>query len=467
LKSKTAKELQPEQSIPPITLNIPYHLNQPLMKKLLLIFFVVLSCIYSACTSPEQDKVLSEDLPHQLIKKLTNIIVVDIFSPPVASRIYANTSLSIYEAIRFKEEGAPSITQRLKGFGVMPQPETGKKYDFSIAAIQSFCETAKKVTFSAPEITKYQDSMIKLYAIGLEEEVVKNSIAFGQAVADVVGKRLTTDQYKETRGYDRFEVRTDDDSRWVPTLPDYADGLEPHWPKMLTMALDTSSVIQADAYPPYSKDTTSDFYKELREVYEISKNRTEEQTDIALFWDDNPFVSQHKGHVMFQDKKMTPPGHWMAIARKACELKNANAVSSAKAYAYTAISLYDGFISCWYVKYSTVRIRPQTAVQRLIEPQWVSFIQTPPFPEYTSGHSTISSAAAEMLTHLFGDNVAFTDSSELEYNLPVRSFTSFRQAAEEASISRVYGGIHYRSGCENGNKQGKKIAEKILAKLED
>jgi hypothetical protein len=200
LKSKTAKELQPEQSIPPITLNIPYHLNQPLMKKLLLIFFVVLSCIYSACTSPEQDKVLSEDLPHQLIKKLTNIIVVDIFSPPVASRIYANTSLSIYEAIRFKEEGAPSITQRLKGFGVMPQPETGKKYDFSIAAIQSFCETAKKVTFSAPEITKYQDSMIKLYAIGLEEEVVKNSIAFGQAVADVVGKRLTTDQYKETRG---------------------------------------------------------------------------------------------------------------------------------------------------------------------------------------------------------------------------------------------------------------------------
>jgi len=113
-----------------------------------------------------------------------------------------------------------------------------------------------------------------------------------------------------------------------------------------------------------------------------------------------------------------------------------------------------------------VRIRPQTAIQRLIDEQWISYIQTPPFPEYTSGHSTTSSTAAEMLTHLFGDNIAFTDSSELEYNLPVRSFKSFRHAAEEASISRVYGSIHYRSGCENRNKQGKKLAAAILAKLQ-
>jgi len=420
-----------------------------------------------SCSNPTKTgKTNEEQLPHQLVKKLTNIIVVDIFSPPVASRIYANTSLALYEAIRFKQEGAASITAKLKGFEPMPVPEQGKTYNFSIAAIQSFCETAKKVTFSAPEITKYQDSMIAVYAQGVEEEVVKASIAFGQQVADVVAKRLGKDNYKETRGFDRFEVKTDDDSRWVPTLPDYADGLEPHWPKMLTMAIDTSSQIQADPFPAYSKDTTSDFFKEMKEVYTISKNRTEEQTDITLFWDDNPFVSQHKGHVMFQDKKMTPPGHWMAITQKACKMKNADAVTSAKAYAYTSVGMYDAFISCWYVKYSTVRIRPQTAIQRLLEEKWTSFIQTPPFPEYTSGHSTVSSTAAELLTHLFGDGVAFTDSSELEYNLPVRSFTSFRQAASEASVSRVYGGIHYRSGCEAGNKQGKKLAEVILSKLD-
>ena len=420
-----------------------------------------------ACSNPKKTGQINEDqLPHQLVKKLTDIIVVDIFSPPVATRIYANTSIALYEAIRFNDEGSASISAKLKGFEPMPVPEKGKTYNFSIAAIQSFCETAKKVTFSAPEITKYQDSMIAVYASGLDEEVVKQSIAFGQQVADVVAKRLGKDNYKETRGFDRFEVKTDDETRWVPTLPDYADGLEPHWPKMLTMAIDTSSQIQADPYPAYSKDTTSDFFKEMKEVYTISKNRTDEQTDITLFWDDNPFVSQHKGHVMFQDKKMTPPGHWMAITQKACKLKDADDVTSAKAYAYISVGMYDAFISCWYVKYSTVRIRPQTAIQRLLEEKWTSFIQSPPFPEYTSGHSTVSSTAAEMLTHLFGDGVAFTDSSELEYNLPVRSFKSFREAALEASISRVYGGIHYRSGCEGGNVQGKKLAEVILTKLD-
>lgn len=419
-----------------------------------------------ACSNPKKTGQINEDqLPHQLVKKLTNIIVVDIFSPPVATRIYANTSIALYEAIRFNDEGSASISAKLKGFEPMPVPEKGKTYNFSIAAIQSFCETAKKVTFSAPEITKYQDSMIAVYASGLDEEVVKQSIAFGQQVADVVAKRLGKDNYKETRGFDRFEVKTDDETRWVPTLPDYADGLEPHWPKMLTMAIDTSSQIQADPYPAYSKDTTSDFFKEMKEVYTISKNRTDEQTDITLFWDDNPFVSQHKGHVMFQDKKMTPPGHWMAITQKACKIKSANDVTSAKAYAYTSVGMYDAFISCWYVKYSTVRIRPQTAIQRLLEEKWTSFIQSPPFPEYTSGHSTVSSTAAEMLTHLFGDGVAFTDSSELEYNLPVRSFKSFREAALEASVSRVYGGIHYRSGCEGGSKQGKKVAAVVLTKL--
>ena len=426
---------------------------------------IVFTISIAACSESGKEKKSEQMLSHQLIKKLTDVIVVDIFTPPVASRIYANCALAIYEAVRFGDEKSSSLAAKLNGFDTMPIPEKGKQYDFSIAAIQAFCETAKKVTFSAAEIKQYQDSMIKVYAKGLEEEVVKNSVAFGQQVADVVAKRLSKDNYKETRGFERFEVKTDDPSRWVPTLPDYADGLEPHWFKMMPMALSKYDEVQADPFPAYSTDTASAYFKELKEVYDISKNRTEEQTDIAIFWDDNPFVSQHKGHVMFQDKKMTPPGHWMAIVKKACRDKGADDIASAKAYAMTAVGMYDAFISCWYVKYNTTRIRPQTAIQRLIEEQWVSFIQTPPFPEYTSGHSTVSSSAAEILTHLFGDNHAFTDSSEVEYNLPVRNFNSFRQAAEEASISRVYGGIHYRSGCENGNKQGKKVAQVVLSRF--
>jgi hypothetical protein len=427
-----------------------------------LAFFII---AVNSCAEQKEENKSNKNLSHQLVKKLTDVIVVDIFTPPVASRIYANCALAMYEAARFGDEKYPSITAKLNGFDPMPIPEKGKEYDFSIASIQAFCETAKKVTFSAPEITKYQDSMIKAHGAGLDEAAIKNSVAFGQQVADVVAKRLSKDNYKETRGFERFEVKTDDPSRWVPTLPDYADGLEPHWYKMMTMALSKYDEVQADPFPAYSTDTASAYFKELIEVYDISKSRTEEQTDIAIFWDDNPFVSQHKGHVMFQDKKMTPPGHWMAITQKACKDHGADDIASARAYALTAVGMYDAFISCWYVKYNTTRIRPQTAIQRLLEEQWVSFIQTPPFPEYTSGHSTVSSCAAEVLTILFGDGQAFTDSSELEYNLPVRSFKSYREAASEASISRVYGGIHYRSGCVNGNKQGKKIAEVVLKKI--
>lgn len=435
------------------------------MKKFLGLTGMAATCLVQACQGPEAGRPDARVLPHQLIQRLTDIIVVDIFTPPVASRIYSNCSVALYEAIRFQDSGSVSIASRLKGFGAMPTPESGQSYDFSIAAIQSFCETAKKVTFSAPEISGYQDSMVRVYSKGLDRETVDRSVAFGNAVAAVVADRLAHDNYKETRTMERFEVRTDDDSRWVPTAPDYADGLEPHWPKMLTMGLDSAGQAPAPPYPAYDTDTSSGFYREMREVYDISKHRTDEQIDIALFWDDNPFVSQHKGHVMFQDKKMTPGGHWMAITKTACRKNQLGAVASAWAYVWTSVALYDAFIACWHEKYRSVRIRPQTVIQRLIDEQWISFIQTPPFPEYTSGHSTISAAAAEMLTEIFGDGFAYTDSTEVPYNLPVRSFPSFREAAKEASISRVYGGIHYRSGCENGNVQGRKVAEILLGKL--
>lgn len=422
-------------------------------------------CLAQACKGPDAVIPTGRDLPHQLIQRLTDIIVVDIFTPPVASRIYSNCSIAIYEAIRHQDSSAPSISSRLKGFGVMPVPEHDSTYDFNLSAIQAFCEVAKKVTFSATEIGAYQDSMIRVYSAGLDKALVDRSVAFGNAVSAVVADRLARDNYKQTRTMERFEVRTDDSTRWVPTAPDYADGLEPHWPKMLTMGLDSASQVSALTFAAYSEDTASPFHREMREVYDISKNRTDEQVDIALFWDDNPFVSQHKGHVMFQDKKMTPGGHWMAITQTACRMKALDAVASARAYVWTSVALYDAFIACWDTKYRTARIRPQTAIQRLIDEQWISFIQTPPFPEYTSGHSTTSAAAAEMLTSIFGDGFAYTDSTELPYNLPVRSFPSFREAAKETSISRVYGGIHFRSGCDNGNEQGRRVAEVLLKKL--
>jgi hypothetical protein len=435
------------------------------MRRISVFSLMVCLCLTHSCTNPDGRKADAGDLPHQLVQKLTDIIVVDVFTPPVASRIYANCSIAMYEALRHRDSSFPSIASKLKGFGAMPVPKAGESYDFSIAAIQAFSETAKKVTFSAPEITAYQDSMTKAYSQGLDKQTLERSIEFGRSVAAVVADRLSKDNYKETRGMERFEVKTEIKSAWVPTAPDYADGLEPHWPKMMTMGLDSSGQVGALPFHAYSEDKSSAFFKEMKEVFDISKNLDDEKIDIALFWDDNPFVSKHKGHVMFQDKKMTPGGHWMAITKTACRKKGLSAVASAKAYVWTSVALYDAFIACWQTKYQTARIRPQTAIQRLLEEQWISYIQTPPFPEYTSGHSTTSAAAAEMLTEIFGDGFAYTDSTEFPYKLPVRSFASFREAAREASISRVYGGIHFRSGCDNGNEQGRRVAAILLSKL--
>ena len=434
------------------------------MRKILMAITIASIAVLMSCSDKEHPVTDNQQLPHILVKKLTDIMVVDIFSPPVASRIYANCTLAMYEALRHGDPKTGSLTVRLNGFQAMPVPEAGKQYDFAIAAITAFCRTADRVTFSGPEIARFQDSMVRAFAGDMDSEMLKRSINFGEAVASVVADRLNRDNYKETRGMDRFEVKTDDKRRWVPTSPDYSEGLEPHWLKMMPMAIPSSDAYRAKPFPEYSEDSTSPFHREMREVYDISKNMTDEYIDIALFWDDNPFVSRHKGHVMFQDKKMTPGGHWLAIVRKACRMRGMDAVSSSRAYALTSVALYDAFISCWHEKYRSVRIRPQTAIQRLIDEQWISYIQTPPFPEYTSGHSTISASAAEVLTDIFGDGFAFTDSSELEYNLPVRSFTSFRQAAEEASVSRIYGGIHFRSGCVNGNILGREIGKAVIEK---
>jgi membrane-associated phospholipid phosphatase len=203
----------------------------------------------------------------------------------------------------------------------------------------------------------------------------------------------------------------------------------------------------------------------MEEVYNINMNLTEEQMEIARFWDDNPFVIEHSGHMMFGNKKITPGGHWIGIAAIASKQSGADAVTTARAYAVTAIALYDAFISCWDEKYRSSYIRPVTIINELLDDTWMPYLQTPPFPEYTSGHSTITASAATVLTKVFGENFAFQDTSDLRYIGMQRHFNSFSEAAAEASISRVYGGIHYRFSVDTGAQMGKKLGQFINKKL--
>jgi len=227
------------------------------------------------------------------------------------------------------------------------------------------------------------------------------------------------------------------------------------------------SAQQFKPVPPakFSSDKKSDFYKEALLVYETGNNLTEEQREIAFFWDCNPFMMNVKGHVMFATKKISPGGHWMNITHVACEQVHATFTQSAEAYARVSIALIDAFISCWDEKYRSNLIRPETYINQYIDEDWVPTLQTPPFPEYTSGHSVISAASATTLTNLFGDNFEYTDSTEVAFGLPPRSFKSFYDACEEAAISRMYGGIHYLPACQVGIMEGKEIGTFILKKI--
>ena len=245
--------------------------------------------------------------------------------------------------------------------------------------------------------------------------------------------------------------------KWQQTPPDYADAVEPYWNLIKPMLLDSASQFKPAPPPPYDLDKNSQYYKELMETYTVSKQLTPLQDTIAHYWDDNPFVTEHQGHLMFANKKTTPGGHWMGIISILCKQTNADDVKTAKVYALTSCAIFDGFISCWDEKYRSRMVRPITVIRENLESEWNALLQTPPFPEYTSGHSVITASAATVLTNLLGENLAFHDTTELEYLGMQRSFSSIHQAADEAGISRLYGGIHYRSAIEEGKKQGQQV----------
>lgn len=243
------------------------------------------------------------------------------------------------------------------------------------------------------------------------------------------------------------------------------DAVEPHWGALRPFVMDSGSQFRPEPPLPFDSSSSSPFMKEAREVYEVKARLTDEQKEILAFWDCNPYVMHVQGHTMFATKKITPGGHWMGIVGIAARKAGADPLRAADAYARTAIALADAFISSWDEKYRSNLIRPETVINRYIDEAWEPMLQTPPFPEYTSGHSVISNAAATVLTDVFGENFSFADSTEMEYGLPARSFPSFNNAAAEAAISRLYGGIHYRRAIEQGVTQGKRVGALVVERV--
>ncbi|MBG9375062.1 vanadium-dependent haloperoxidase [Panacibacter sp. DH6] len=401
---------------------------------------------------------------HRTMKKVTDVIVHDIYSPPVASRIYAYVSIAGYEAAISGNNQYRSFAGRLHGLSSLPKPTAGLAYSNELAAVHAMLLVAKALVISEQQVQDFHNALLQTYSSNMRKDVYEHALTYGRQVADAVLAWAAKDNYKETRSYAKYAVMEDDGS-WKPTPPAYIKAIEPHWGKMRTFLVDSAQQFKPLPALPFSADSTSAFYKEARAVYTAGVQLDEEQKAIASFWDCNPFKMNVNGHVMYATKKISPGGHWINITAVACNKVGYSFVQSAEAYACVAITLADAFISCWDEKYRSRVIRPETYINQYIDEAWMPLLQTPPFPEYTSGHSVVSAACAVVLTNMFGDNFAYTDSTETEFDLAPRSFTSFKQAAKEAAISRFYGGIHYMPAINNGYDEGEKIGHFIIAAI--
>jgi hypothetical protein len=437
------------------------------MKRRILCLVLSGSLLFS-CSGDNDEwraKVDRPDFLHRSVKQVTDVIVHDIFSPPVAARIYAYMSVAGYEVAIHMDEKYATLAGQLKGLEPVPKPEEGVEYCYQLASVQAMLRVGRTLVFSEDKMDGFYEKIMQEFKdTDMPDDIYERSIAYGTQVADHIITWSGKDNYKQSRSFPKYSI-LDDPSTWKPTPPAYMDAIEPHWNKIRTFGIDSAAQFVPKPATPFSIAKDSPFYKEAMEVYTIGKNLTPEQRDIASFWDCNPFVMNVKGHVMFATKKISPGGHWMNITHVACAKTKANFVQSAEAYVRVSIALSDAFVSCWDEKYRSKLIRPETYINQYIDENWVPLLQTPPFPEYTSGHSVISGSAAVTLTKLFGENFSFTDSTEIEFGLTSRSFKSFEEACDEAAISRMYGGIHYRPAFENGLTEGKAVGNYILSKI--
>ena len=423
----------------------------------------------AACKQDSKDyqaKSQNPEFLHAGVRRLTDIIRNDIFAPPISSRIYAYSSVAAYEALVPGNAQYQSLAGQLNGLQPGPKPEAGKEYCFPLASANALFIVGKQLIFSEGEMQELKEQILQDFErMNMPPDVFERSMAFGEAVAKHILAWSKTDNYAQTRSMPKFTIDSKEPSRWRPTPPMYGDALEPHWPEIRPWVIDSGAQFRADPPLPFSTDKNSEFYKQALEVHDIVKNLTPFQDSTAWYWDDNPFRMDVSGHLSLGVKKISPGGHWMNIAAQVCRKSNADMMRSAETYVKVACSIADGFIACWTEKYRTNLIRPESYINQYIDRDWQPLIQTPPFPEHSSGHSTISAAAATVLTNLYGDAFSFTDSTELEFGIPVRTFPSFQAAADEVGMSRLYGGIHYRKGNEAGLKCGRALGKFVSEEL--
>lgn len=431
-------------------------------------FLLVTFLLFSATSfakKPNQEwaRIYAEQLFH-----ITEVMVTDVASPPVAARIYAYSTLASFLAVKDLETDSflPDFVE-ISNLGPIPSPTIPDELSREFIGIYSMLLVGEQIMPSGYLLKEKQKDWLS-WAIKQKIITRKNQEAHVQLAEEIKSNIIQlakTDGYVQLTALPRYSPK-EEEGTWYPTPPAYMAAVEPQWKTMRTFFIQNLEDFSPKSMAEFDLKEGSPFKNQLEEVIEVTKSLTEEQKLIANFWDCNPFAVEFTGHMAIGIKKISPGGHWIGITGIAAQMENMDFLSTSYIHALVGMTLHDAFVSCWKAKYETHRIRPETVINQQIDPKWKPLLQTPPFPEYTSGHSVISTAVARVLTEFFGDNFEFMDSSEVYFGLPERKFSSFNQAASEAAISRLYGGIHFRDAIENGVLQGEKIAEHILTRLQ-
>ncbi|MDH4442783.1 MAG: vanadium-dependent haloperoxidase [Rhizobium sp.] len=423
-----------------------------------LVFFIlsILSAAPVSAAPVGADKVI-RDWYHLMLELVRH---TPTYSPPVASRAFAYLGVTGYEALASGDTTLTSLSGQLNGLTPVPSRVAGENYDEAIVVNAALGSAARNLfSNTGPTgqraLIRFSEKMAATLSEGLAPDFVARSTTYGESVtAHILAWSEGDGGAKiENMGFPLEFALTKGPSHWVPTsvINQQQKPLLPKWGENRPFAMPEGGTCSLPPPPAYSEEKGSDFYKEAFEVYETVKTLTPEQRAIARFWSDDPMLSP------------TPPGHWMVIALAQLEERKASAADHADLLARLGVTLADAFIGCWHSKFEYDLLRPVTYIKRVIDPKWEPILITPPFPEYPSGHSTQSGAAATVLTAFFGENYVFTDSTHEKDKLPNRTFKSFWEAAEAAGISRLYGGIHFRAAIDRGLDQGRCIGDRAVA----
>jgi PAP2 superfamily len=382
------------------------------------------------------------------------------YTPPVASRAFAYMGLAAFEAVASGSSKISSLAGQLPQFTNVPRRQASLMYDDAVvmhaalaASVQNFfSNTGPTGQRAIRALTAKFDSAL---AQRIKPKTLKRSVEFGKAIAAHIFNWSRSDGGADVKlmGFASDYKVDDAPGHWQPTGPIRLQQLPllPKWGENRTFAMANGAACSLPPPPAYSEDKTSDFYKEAVEVYDVSKTLTAEQKLIARFWSDDPMLSP------------TPPGHWLFIALDILQSKDMSLEDHVDILARLGLGVSDAFVACWKSKYDYDLLRPVTYIKKLIDPAWEPLLITPPFPEYPSGHSTQSGAAAAILTQFFGDNFAFEDKTHVREKFSGRPFKSFWEAANEAGISRLYGGIHFRAAVDRGLDQGRCVGLAVNA----